>query len=54
MPRDFFLEIFNKNFSDKEAERQLDLTIERRRYADILAYDEVSKQLLLGKELASP
>jgi NitT/TauT family transport system ATP-binding protein len=50
MPRDFFLEIFNKQFSEQEAERQLDLTIEWGRYAEVFAYDEVSKQLFLELE----
>ncbi len=47
MPREFFLEILQKNLGREEAETQLDTLISWGRYAELFAYDEDSKLLYL-------
>ncbi|MHB1630119.1 MAG: ABC transporter ATP-binding protein [Bacilli bacterium] len=47
MPREFFLEILQKNLGREEADAQLDTLISWGRYAELFAYDEDSKLLYL-------
>ena len=47
MPREFFLEILQKNLGKDDAEAQLDALIAWGRYAELFAYDEDSKMLYL-------
>ncbi|MHB1683408.1 MAG: ABC transporter ATP-binding protein [Bacilli bacterium] len=47
MPREFFLEILQKNLDREEADAQLDTLISWGRYAELFAYDEDSKLLYL-------
>lgn len=50
MPREFFNEIYKQHFGAEEAEHQLDITIDWGRYAELFAYEEVTKQLFLEPE----
>lgn len=47
MPREFFLDIFERSFGEAEASRQLDTIIDWGRYAELFAYDTESRQLSL-------
>ncbi len=50
MPREFFLEILQKNLGKDDAQSQLDALITWGRYAELFAYDEDSKLLYLEIE----
>lgn len=47
MPKEFFLDIFEGRYGAEEAARQLETLIDWGRYAEILAYDEHSRNLFL-------
>ncbi len=50
MPREFFLDIFERNLSPGEATKQLDTLIDWGRYAEVFAYDEGARLLYLEEE----
>lgn len=53
MEREFFVEIFEKQFGTEEAAHQLDILIDWGRYAELFAYDEKAEVLYLEKESAA-
>lgn len=50
MPREFFLELFERFYGAEVAERQLDTLIDWGRYAEVFAYDTESRQVYLEAE----
>lgn len=52
MEREFFVEIFEKQFGAEEAEHQLDILIDWGRYAELFSYDEKTEILYLESETA--
>jgi NitT/TauT family transport system ATP-binding protein len=53
MEREFFVEIFEKQFGAEEAEHQLDILIDWGRYAELFSYDEKAEVLYLESETAA-
>lgn len=47
MPREFFLELFERTYGTAQAQTQLDTLVDWGRYAEVLAYDQESRQLYL-------
>lgn len=54
MNREFFLDIFERNYGTAEGERQVDTLIDWGRYAEIFAYDQESRQLYLEEADQEP
>lgn len=53
MPKEFFVEILEQHFTPGEAEHRVDTLIEWGRYAEILYYDEDTRQVFLEDPEAS-
>jgi NitT/TauT family transport system ATP-binding protein len=47
MPLEFFRDLLQEHFSDKEAQRQIDTALNWGRYGDIFSYDSESDRLML-------